>query len=446
MFGKKRGHRHTGSKTLRSAGEALFFVLLLILGSAFLILLLTRMVIPEWRANHEFAETSAVVLDKRIEHRSDRDGNPVYAPRVLIHYDQSSDDTWTYDVAGTMFSSWAEAQKQLDRFEIGQTYPAWYDQLNPDVAVLVRGYSLWFWVLLLVPIGFMLIGGAGLAFTLWHWGKSPEHQAARGQLGRIDLFEELNARAKDFPTVPHDADLINSPGTHLKYRLPSSNSQGWRLFGATAVCMIWNAIVVFFVVLAVRGHVRGEGDWRLDLLVLPFFLMGGFLVYYFIRELLIVTGVGQTFVEISDHPLIPSETYQLYLAQGGHLSLKSIDIVLQCEEQAAYRQGTDTRTDRRVVFSQSLHHQDEVEILPGQPLEVSCDLLVPSGVMHSFRADHNQVQWTLAVRAVAEGWPPFERSFPVVLYPAHAKLEIAQHKVEVDSAASDLKSEVQVHA
>ena len=71
-----------------------------------------------------------------------------------------------------------------------------------DVAVLVRGYSLWFWMLLLVPLGFMVIGGGGLAYTLWHWGKSPEHQAARGQLGRIDLFEEINARATIFRWCP----------------------------------------------------------------------------------------------------------------------------------------------------------------------------------------------------------------------------------------------------
>ncbi len=71
------------------------------------------------------------------------------------------------------------AHVQLDQFTIGKTYPCWYDPLNPNVAVLVRGYSLWFWMLLLVPLGFMLIGGGGLAFTLWHWGRSPEHQAAR---------------------------------------------------------------------------------------------------------------------------------------------------------------------------------------------------------------------------------------------------------------------------
>jgi hypothetical protein len=179
MFGKKRGHRRTGSKTLRNVGEALFFALLLLLGTVFLVLLLTRKVIPEWRANHEFLETTATVLDKRIEHRHDADGNILYAPKAKIHYDQSPDDVWTFDIAGTSFNAMAEAEAVLYRWEVGQTYPCWYDPLDPGVAVLARGYSLWFWMLLLAPAGFMLIGGGRLAYTLWHWGRSPEHQAAR---------------------------------------------------------------------------------------------------------------------------------------------------------------------------------------------------------------------------------------------------------------------------
>jgi len=417
MFGKKRGHRRTGSKTLRNAGEILFFALLFVLGTAFLVLLLARKVIPEWRANHEFLETTATVLDKRIEHRHDPDGNLLFVPQAKIHDEQSPDDIWTYDISASSYSRDADAEALLDRFEVGQTYPCWYDPLNPEVAVLVRGYSLWFWMLLLAPVGFMLIGGGRLAYTLWHWGKSPEHQAARGQLGRIDLFEELGAREKDFPTIPHDADLTNSPGTHFQFRLPSSRSQGWRLLGAAAACLIWNGLVAVFVVLAVRKHVQGEFDWRLDLLVLPFLLVGGFLIYYFVREILIATGVGPTIMEISDHPLVPGQAYQVYVSQQGHLSMKSLEVLLRCEEQATFRQGTDTRTDRREVFSQRLFRTGDFQILPGEHFETRCELRVPEGAMHSFEADHNQVQWRLAVRGEAEGWPPFERSYPVVVYP-----------------------------
>jgi hypothetical protein len=255
-------------------------------------------------------------------------------------------------------------------------------------------------------------------------------------LGRIDLFEELSARAKDFPTIPQDADLTNSPGTHLRYRLPSSTSQGWRLLGATAACLIWNGIVAVFVVWAVRSHLRGDWDWRLDLLVLPFVVAGGFLIYYFVREILIATGVGPTIVEISEHPLTPGKTYEWYVSQQGHLSMLSLEILLRCEEQATFRQGTDTRTDRREVFSQRIYHTGQFQILPGEPFEIHCELLTPVGAMHSFQADHNQVQWRLAVRGEAEGWPAFERSYPVVICPASRADEAGGNtKNEADAVA-----------
>jgi hypothetical protein len=61
MFGKKRGHRRTGSKVLASAGEALFFAVLLGTGAGFFVLMLAKMVVPEWRAEHDFIETTATV-------------------------------------------------------------------------------------------------------------------------------------------------------------------------------------------------------------------------------------------------------------------------------------------------------------------------------------------------------------------------------------------------
>ena len=217
--------------------------------------------------------------------------------------------------------------------------------------------------------------------------------------------------------MPLNADLTNSPGTHLKYRLPVHTSQGWRLLGATAIGLGWNAIVAAFVVIAVRNHLRGQGSWQFDLFVVPFLLAGGYLIYYFVRELLIATGVGPTLIEISDHPLTPGRVYDIHLAQGGHLSMNSLEVALECEERATYRQGTDTRTDRRTVHRQSLYRRERFEIAPAQPFEADFPLPVPAAVMHSFKSAHNEVQWKIVVRGTAEGWPDFQRSFSIVVLP-----------------------------
>ncbi len=121
MFGKKRGHRRTGSKTLGSAGETLFFAFLLAMGSVFLIVLLAKWVVPEWRANHEFIEAPALVLDKRIAKYRDSDDKQVFRPEAKIRYqvDDQTYEPWTYDIARAWLGSRDDAQAMLDRIETG---------------------------------------------------------------------------------------------------------------------------------------------------------------------------------------------------------------------------------------------------------------------------------------------------------------------------------------
>ncbi|MCC7086579.1 MAG: DUF3592 domain-containing protein [Pirellulales bacterium] len=419
LFTKKRGHRRSGSKTLASAGEILFFGFVFVVGAVFLILLLAKIVLPEWRANHEFVETTARVLDKRIDEQIGRGRTATFRPQVEIQYRVGEKEyrIWTYDITGAYSRGRDDKRALLDPLEIGGQYKCWFDPLDPDRAVLVRGYSWWFWLLVLAPAGFMLIGGGRLIYALWQWGKSPEHRAVQGRPGRLELLNELDIRSKLLPSVPRDDNITNSPGTHLKYRLPIEGSHGWRLFAATMTSLLWNGIVSLFIVIAIRNHLRGTPDWWLDLFIVPFFATGGFLTYFFVRELLIATGVGPTQIELSDHPLVPARDYEVYISQAGHLTMNRFELSLECEESATYRLGTDARTERRRVFHRAIFEQRNFEVRPGTPYEAHCRFDAPSGAMHSFKSDHNEVQWKLVVRGDAAGWPDFERSFPVVVLP-----------------------------
>jgi len=37
--------------------------------------------------------------------------------------------------------------------------------------------------------------------------------------------------------------------------------------------------------------------------------------------------------------------------------------------------------------------------------------------MHSFRSGHNEVSWKIVVKGDVAGWPDYERSFPLIVYP-----------------------------
>ncbi len=419
MYGKKRGHRRTGSRALGSLGEAAVFAFFLVLGAVFLVLLLRMPVLPEWRANHEFVGATCSVLDKRVGERAGAAASG-FRPEIQIHYTVGGRpyEIWTYDI--TFNSSWAyssnrdQRQAQIDQFELFHQYPCWYDPQDPTVAVVSRGYSAWLWSLLLLPAAFMFIGGGGLIYTLLNLGKSVEHRAATTQLAaRLDLLAESTAVARDYPHVPRDANLTNSPGTRLKYRLPINTMLGWKLLAAALLTLGWNAVVIAFIVLAFRAPT----NWWLLLFIAPFLLVGLAMIYFLVRQALFATGVGPTQLEISDHPLLPGRHYDLFLSQSGRLAMNYLEVFLVCEEEATYRQGTDTRTEQRRVYEQEVFSRRRFDIPQGIPFEHQCRIEIPADAMHSFTADHNEVQWKFVVRGQVQGWPKYERAFPIIVYP-----------------------------
>jgi len=419
-YQKKRGNRRTGSRTLGSVGEVLFFAFFLLIGSIVLTAMLFTLVIPEWQANHEFVEYKCKIVGKRLAEKEGDEG-PLYRPEFQIEYTVGGVEyrTWTYTISNPYSSGRESKQAILTKFSVGDTVACWFNPVDPGQAVLVRGYSSWIYLVFFVPVAFIVIGAGGLIYTLLRWGKSAERRAAMTQRAQErDLFGTNGHAEREYPNVPQRADITNSPGTKLRYRLPIDTSPGWALFGILLGCVFLNGIVAVMVYIAVRGHIAGNPDWILTIFSIPFVLGGLFLIYYFFRQLLLTAAIGPTLLEISDHPLLPGKEYQIYLSQSGRLTVNSLSVSLVCREEATYRQGTNTRTETRQVYRQELFRREKFEIPPGLPFETNCALKAPEGAMHSFKSSHNVIDWTLVVEGDIANWPDFKRAFSVVIYPA----------------------------
>lgn len=333
MWGKKRGGRRTGSKTLGTLGEAMFFGVLFWFGAMSLTALLTS------------------------------------------------------------------------------------QAFNPAANVYQPGFG--FWVMVLVLGSFVLLGGGGVVWTVFHVSASAERLSALAQrAARLDPIREEDSPVAAYPTIPSDANLTNSPGVKLRYRLPVLQSPAWRLMLAAVFCLIWNGSAAVLVVLAVRSFVDDRPEWFLTLFTIPFLAIGAGVLHRFVQLMMIQTGIGPTQVEVSDHPLRPGHGYGLYVCQSGKLAMHTLTLNLVCEELATYRQGTDIRTETKKVFDRQIFRQQGFLIEPGIPFEHQCTLEIPPDAMHSFRSDHNAINWRLDVRGEAADWPPFERSYPIVVYPA----------------------------
>lgn len=332
FLGKKRGERRTGSRLIGSAGEAVFFGLLFLLGAIALTALVSTQVI------------------------------------------------------------------------------------NPAAAIYRPG--LGFWLAVTALSSFVFIGGVGAILTVLRAGVSAERRSAIVRRAtNLDLIQDALPSQKDYPSIPREANLVNSPGVTLAYRLPAIKSAAWKLPGMTLLALVATGFATALVVISLESWFFGEPEWVLMAFAAPSVVCSIWTVSYVVREVWLSSRIGPTCVEISDLPLRPGHEYAIFLSQGGRVSLTALKMALVCEEESTYSQGTDIRTETKVVYEEPVFERAAISIEPGIPLEMHESLRIPPDAMHSFQSGHNSLRWKLVVAGKPTARPPFVRNFPVVVYP-----------------------------
>lgn len=293
--------------------------------------------------------------------------------------------------------------------------------LSPTTQVVRIGYG--FWLLTTVSAAFVVMGAVGFWYRVLKVATSDEHREVIAKRGLVPRPKTTLYRQLPPPMVPLLTPFTESPGAKLAFRLPGEWPGTGALISIGLFAMAWNAMIAVFAVFAVYGFWRGEIRVRLLLLLVPGIYIGLKAAQIFFRTYVRAIGIGSTTVEIDDLPLIPGNTYKLLMVQYGRLVIKKLSIRLVCEEESTYHFGTDVRTEREVVRQQNILDQGRSRIDWGRPLELECQVSIPSDAMHSFQSLHNAVHWKIIVEGEANRWPSYSRSFPVVVYPrVHSKL------------------------
>ena len=85
------------------------------------------------------------------------------------------------------------------------------------------------------------LGITGLLHSLKSWG--PFGGASAAQFGRIlETLASPIPETVGFPTIPACDNLVNSPGTMLRFRLPTESPEAWSLIGAGLFSGLWNVV------------------------------------------------------------------------------------------------------------------------------------------------------------------------------------------------------------
>lgn len=285
--------------------------------------------------------------------------------------------------------------------------------------------EIWSFVLqLTLGLAMIIVGSLRAVTTIWKVGASVERRGAlANRAGEIELFNEVRKRREDLPTVPA---LPRPPlrGQTLKYQLQGSQKSTWGLWIALGLALLLATVVTIVAITAFASMNTEEVDWTAFGVLICLLPPASWSIYRFVRQLFKLAGLGPTQLEISAHPVIPAESVKLLLTQPGRLRLTLLEVLLVCEEEATYDQGTNIRTERNHVFEQRLFRKRGISVKPNEPFQDEFEFELPRGTMHSFKSANNRVQWKIVVHARAKGWPEFERNFVISVHPSVAAKKI----------------------
>ncbi len=285
---------------------------------------------------------------------------------------------------------------------------------TPDGLYISIGH---FVLQLMVAIALISIGAYRITWLLWKVGVSAERRGAIvSRAGEIELVNEIRKRREDLPTVPSDRYPIQS-GEKFRFRLTPSPRNVWGLSTSGTFTIGFLAISTILISTSVAAWRQGKYDWLAIGVSFPILLATGWSSYQFVRQLLKLTGIGPTTLEVSDYPLLPASRLRVSLSQTGRVRLRLLEVVLECAEEATFHQGTDVRTEKAIVFRKRLFRQRGISLSPGKPFEMEFDVQLPDHVMHSFKSANNRVQWKFIVTAQAKQWPVLIRTFTVAVHP-----------------------------
>lgn len=394
----------SGEITTRIGGRraatftAVFFLIFFVVGSAVLVAMGGK-VVSVFGAG-EWMPVDAVVVSSRIRtHHGDDD--TTYSPDVLYRY-QVNGREYRSNRFGFVNGSggYDRARAASARFTPGTHFTAYVNPADPTDAVIERGLTPDMFVLL-VPLVFMAVGGIGAFYSV---------RAGLARHGdRASAGTSQYVASARWQGALYVNGLARSPA-----QLKPRQSPGLKLLGLTIAAVFWNGIVSVFLYQVVSGWTHGRPDLCLSAFLLPFIAVGLVLIAAAGHALLALFNprVAMTL----DPPEVPlGGTAEVRWAIAGRYDrIERLEIRLEGHEEATYRQGTNTYTDKTLFFT--AHVVDTTK-----PLDVRAGrarVAVPADAMHSFAAKNNKVVWTLVLQAHIRAWPDVKDEYVLAVAPA----------------------------
>ncbi len=327
---------------------------------------------------------------------------PSYRPEISFRYEVGGKefnctgwDSWALS-AGYGGGSAKFYERVLDRYEVGATYPCWYDPSDPSKAVLVRRVRI-LYVLAVMPLALAVLGAVGLYATL------PKPRRRAGLAGHEEASERSDSGHRRAAAAVWDR-------RRLAVRLEPETRPGTQSCAALLV-----ATALLFV-----GFIAGYSAWaewqdgNVVLLPLLFVVVfGGLgLLFLWIAAASAFAGkVPATIVEVERRSAAPGEAIDVVILQPGPLRLRSMRARFVAREETPVESGSPRV---KVLSDELVSEIGSTTIGSEVPLEHRFTLRIPSGAPPSSGGPPT-VSWRLEVWGVPRVWPRFMLSFPIMV-------------------------------
>lgn len=369
-----------------------FFVVFALLGLAFSSFFLLAIV--EVVRARDWRETPCTILTSEVQSHSSSKGGPTYSVAVTYEYvvDEQHYTSSRYKFMSGSSSGYEGKKAIVDRLGPGTKAVCYVNRHDPADAVIERGFTGDI-AIGCIPLIFVAIGVGGLFGVFVYKGK-PKKPAAPAPSGTVALAD------------PEASGGVST----LK---PKASPVG-RLGCTIGIALFWNAITSIFFFEMVSGWMNGKGDGCMTVFLIPFELIGigliGAVVYYFLalfnpRPTLQVAGGAVAAL---------GETIEVEWSTTGNVNrVKAFTITFEGREEATYKRGTSTTTDKSTFLTITLvTSTNGSEMRRGKAL-----LSIPADTMHSFKSRNNKIVWTFKVAGDIPRWPDIGEEFDLEVLP-----------------------------
>ena len=183
----------------------------------------------------------------------------------------------------------------------------------------------------------------------------------------------------------------------------------------------WVAVGTVFLIMGVFYGAANGWELRMPGRITTFLLIAGGL-FISLKGLWGRLGrgkLGEPTVELSTTELRRGEEirFSVSVRPDQKTELRSLEVVLECEERVIHGHGQYQSRHKRTVFEQHFTLAEDVVIEPHKGFKKKGSVVIPDDAAPSFGAPHNQVIWWLRFRGDIVGWPDWKEPVLLTVWP-----------------------------